>query len=102
MSRISINIYPLVPTKTGVKPGDVFLAQVDLVGEQVKITCYDEELKVKLGDIFSTPIIRRTPVGGKSGLVSHANEVVEPFTEEFFDEVLYHLRRYKLHGKLRK
>jgi hypothetical protein len=96
-----MNIYPMVRKHGGKAPGADFLAQVELVEMGVQITCYDLELKKKLTDVFSMPIIRRSPSDRKSGLITHRDEVVEPFTGEFFQEVLYSLHRLDLHGVLK-
>jgi len=95
-----IDIYPLLIKHSGKVPGDEFLARVELAGLNVKIECYDFILKEKLKDIFSQPIVIRSPVTEKSDVLFHHEEVVNPFTEEFFREILFILHKYGLYGVL--
>lgn len=97
---MEIHIYELAHTQSGKIPGDTFLATVGLLNDGVKIECYDRELKKKLEEIFSFPIIKRNPAGMESGVISHINEAVMPFTEEFFEEIVYILFKYDLYGRL--
>ncbi len=101
MSSPLMEIYPMIRKNTGNVPDRTMLAQVELDGAGIRITCYDEKLKEQLRDIFSMPIIRRIPTDRRSGVITHQNEAVKPFTEEFFNEVLYLLPRRGLHGVLR-
>ncbi|MCD4785919.1 MAG: hypothetical protein K8T10_19035 [Candidatus Eremiobacteraeota bacterium] len=93
-----IDIYPLIIKRPGKVSGEEFLAKVELAGLNVIIECYDLLLKEKLKDIFSQPIVIRTPFAEKSGVLSHHEEVVRPFTEEFFREIVFILYKYGLYG----
>lgn len=93
-----IDIYSLMIKHLGKVSKEEFLARVELAGLNVKIECYDLILKEKLKDIFSQPIVKRTPVAEKSGVLSHHEEVVRPFTEEFFREIIFILHKYRLYG----
>lgn len=96
---MKIEIFPLVSKPTGKVKGDEFLAQVNLEENRVKIECYDPTLKVRLEELFSQPIIKIIPVGDTEGVISHKEEAVQPFTEEFFRRILFTLHKLGLYGK---
>lgn len=97
-----MDIYNLVPSHRGKRPGDEFLATVELVDDGVRVECYDSQLRKKLKQIFSTPIVKRIPGEKESGVFTHRNEVVQPFTPEFFEEIIYSLYKQNLYGVIQK
>ncbi len=97
---MDIDIYGLKKTPQGLLPNNEFLARVELTSTGVLIECYDAILKERLRDIFSNPVIRRVPVGDDQDVFSHMEEAVQPFTEDFFREIVFMLRRWSLHGEL--
>ena len=99
---MDIDIYGLKKTPQGIIPDSVFLARVELTATGVLIECYDAIMKERLRDIFSNPIITRAPTGEEQGVLSHREEAIQPFTEEFFREIVFVLRRWNLYGELRE
>ncbi|MCE1247077.1 MAG: hypothetical protein LWY06_10570 [Firmicutes bacterium] len=97
-----INIYPLVVKSTGKVPGSEYLAMVELTASGVRVECYDAILKEKLRSLFSSPIVKKTPSSTKSGVFTHNEEVIQPFTEDFFREILFMLYPYNLHGIIKE
>jgi hypothetical protein len=97
-----INIYPLVVKPTGKMPGKDYLAMVELTGSGVRIECYDVVLKEKLRSTFSQPLVKKTPGSTKSGVYTHNEEVIQPFTEDFFREIIFTLYTQNLHGVLKE
>jgi hypothetical protein len=93
-----IYIYSLEQKPTGKEPGGAYLASVELTGAGVEITTYDEKLKIKLREIFSQPFIRKVPTDTRTGVVTHGEEAVQPFTDLFFEEIIYYLHKYELYG----
>jgi hypothetical protein len=90
----------MISTPSGKQPGDIYLASVTLSTGGVKIECYDNKLKEQLKEIFSQPIVKKVDTVRRSKIISHRNEVVQVFTEEYFREVIFNLHRYNLYGKL--
>ena len=82
-------------------PDRTLLAQVELAVGGVRITCYDDSLKDQIRDIFSMPPHTPGPYRPSHRGYYPSDEVVEPFTGEFFEEVLYLLPRNGLHGVLK-
>lgn len=97
---MKMEIYPLVVKHSGKAAGKEFLALVELMDNGVRIECYDSVLKTKLIDFFSQPLIKIIPEGSKDTCLSYKEEVVMPFTEDFFYEALYSLHKLGLTGKL--
>ena len=97
---MDIEIYGMKKTPHGLINNNEFLAKVELTPTGVLIECYDAIMKERLRDMFSNPIIRRVPVGDDQDVFSHREEAVEPFTEDFFREIIFLLRRWSLHGEL--
>jgi hypothetical protein len=99
---MQIDIYDLNNTPEGKKQGDVFLAQVTLTDEGVRVETYDKKLKEKLEDIFSSQLLVRKPTGNIATLITHHYEIAQPFTEEFFEIISLSLFRHNLFGLLRR
>lgn len=97
-----IYIYPLERTPSGKQKGATVTAMVELVGQEIRIETYEKTLKNRLEEIFSTPLIKRVPSKPETHALFHRETVVKPFTEEFFEEIIYSLFRYNLHGVLQK
>ncbi len=97
-----IEIYKTIASPSGRIPGNDFIALVSLKGSEVKIECYEPGIKKRLEELFSSPLVKIVPSNRKSGVISHRDLVVQPFTEEFFDEVLFVLHKFDLHGVLKQ
>ena len=99
---MELNIYGLKRTPMGKFPDKAFLARVELVSMGLKIECYDDLLKEKLRDIFSNPLIIRTPIEEEFKTFSHKEEAIQPFTEDFFREIIFILHKWDLHGVIQE
>jgi len=95
-----INIFPLKTSHRGKVRGKEFLGMVELTPDGLKIECYDIILKEKLKDLFSTALIVRRPIFENEEIFCHKEEVVKPFTKEFFREILFVLHKHGLHGEI--
>jgi hypothetical protein len=99
---MQIDIFALKNTPEGKKQGDEFLAQVTLTEQGVRVETYDIKLKEKLEEIFSSQLLVHIPSGDTNTLLTHSYEIIQPFTEEFFEEVILTLFRHDLFGILHK
>lgn len=97
-----MEIYQLVNKPAGRTVDKVMIAQVEQAQGGLRITCYDDAIKKKLGEIFTTPIIKRIPTSQRTGVITHQRQVVEPFRGEFYEEVLYELARHGFAGVIRQ
>lgn len=97
-----MEIYQMTAGPSGRKLNKTMIAQAERTSEGIRITCYDEVIKKELGEIFTSPIIKRVPTGPRTGLITHTNRVVEPFSDEFFSEVIFELSRRGFTGVIRQ
>ena len=99
---MQIDIYDMKNSPEGKRQGDEYLALVELCEEGVRIETYDGKLKEKLEEIFSAQLPVRVSDGNNNSILTHHYEIIQPFTEEFFEEILLSLFRYNLFGVIRK